>query len=145
MVFSKKKKKKKLGKEGQGEKKQGFSSLPNPSNSWKREQKRANKENRQTKKNEEKTKNSTIALCFTIAAHLVQTPLSWELRICFLSGKSPWVVNMGGVVKTLQRRNSLFFYRHGILVRKYPLGYLAGNHLSQNPKDHSVLLRGSNP
>ena len=56
----------------------------------------------------------TTAPWFTIAAHLVRTPFSWELQtFSFLERENVrGIVNMGAVVKT--RSNSLFFYRRSI-------------------------------
>ena len=65
----------------------------------------------------------TIALRFTIAAHLVRTPLSWELQETFsFQRRVRSIVNMGGVVKTLRRSDSLFFYRRSIFSTERSFG-----------------------
>ena len=60
----------------------------------------------------------TTALEFTIVAHLVRAQFSWEIQTFLLSKKGPRRSKYGGVVKTLRRSNSLFFYHRSILVRK---------------------------
>ena len=65
----------------------------------------------------------TIALWFTIAAHLVRTPFSWELQAFFLSGGGSvawWVWGCGGGAAAWQF--TIFAIVVVFSVRKGPLG-----------------------